>query len=106
MSVCVQRTPYAWGGVAAKAWVVVLGSGVGGRYPIGAVILGVTGAQVAPLGVGGKGDVAGGAWEAEPGVLCDAVGVGRGAQLDCRPEAGVWLHLISAQDGSPRSPGN
>lgn len=33
--------------------------------------------------------------------------MGRGAQLDCSPEAGgLWLRLIPAQDENPQSPGN
>lgn len=35
-----------------------------------------------PVTAGGKVDMAGGVWEAEPGVLADAVGVGRGGQGD------------------------
>lgn len=62
MSVHVQGALPPQGVVAVKAG--VLGAGkqeVAGPYLIGAVILGVTGVQVLPLGVGGKVDVAGAA---------------------------------------------
>ena len=59
---CMSSGPSLPGDVAGKAG--VLGGGkqeVGGPYLIGAVILGVTGAQVLSGGAGGKVDVAGGA---------------------------------------------
>lgn len=56
---------------------------------------------------GGKVDMAGGVWEAEPGVHGDIVGVGcrgpgRCAQPNCRHGTrGLWLPSIPAREESP-----
>lgn len=107
-----QWTLPPWGDVTVKAWVLGRWEAGGGR-----VLPNWTGnpgrdrcSGELPERADGKVDIAGGVWEAEPGVLSDAVGVGHGglerhAQLNYRCGAErLRFHFIPALGESPPPP--